>query len=37
MTDWRQRRELPFAAFVFAVMASMAFVMLGGIVIGVFH
>jgi hypothetical protein len=37
MTDWRQRRELTGAIFVFAVMFSMAVVMIGGIVFGLFH
>jgi hypothetical protein len=37
MTNWRERSELVPAIFVFAVMFSMAFVMLGGIVFGLFH
>jgi hypothetical protein len=37
MTDWRNRRELTAAVFVFAVMFAMAVVMIGGIVFGLFH
>jgi hypothetical protein len=37
MTDWQQRSELVPAVFVFAVMFAIAFVMIGGIVFGLFH